>query len=429
MTKYIIRGGKPMRGEVEISGAKNSAVAILPAALLVKGVCRVENVPEISDVNILLEILSGMGAKIRRMSRSEIEIDATAVRDCVPPKELVGRIRASYYLLGSLLGRFGHATVAQPGGCNFSLRPIDQHVKGFRALGATVYQDGGIVHAETGENGLRGEHISLDVVSVGATINIMIAATLAKGTTVIENCAKEPHIVDLANFLNAMGASISGAGTDVIRVRGVEQLHGGSYAIIPDQIEAGTYLAAAAATGGDVTVLNVIPKHLDCITSKLKEMGVKVVEGDDKVRVYVNGPLHSTTIKTMPYPGFPTDMQPQVVTCLTRARGESFVTEGVYDTRFGYLSELLRMGADVRQDGKSAVVNGVDRLRGCTITAPDLRAGAALVIAGLMAEGITEVENVQCIERGYENIIQKLRALGAEIIRTETPDDTVSNAG
>ncbi len=427
VTKYVIHGGHRLCGTVNISGAKNSAVAILPAALLVSGICRVENVPDISDVNILLEILSGMGARVRWLSRSELEIDATAVRDCIPPEDLVGRIRASYYLLGSLLGRFGHARVAMPGGCNFSLRPIDQHIKGFRALGASVEQTGGIVNASA-DNGLHGGHIYLDVVSVGATINIILAAVLASGTTVIENCAKEPHIVDLANFLNAMGAKISGAGTDIIRVRGVSRLYGGSYAIIPDQIEAGTYLAAAAATGGDVTVLNVIPKHLDCITVKLREMGVTVTEEDDSVRVSVSNPLHATNIKTMPYPGFPTDMQPQAVTCLALAKGESIVTEGVYDTRFGYLSELMRMGANVRLEGKSAVINGVKALHGCTITAPDLRAGAALVLAGLAADGVTEIDNVQCIERGYESIIQKLQALGADIHRVDIPDDPIANA-
>ena len=428
VTKYIIRGGAKLRGSVNISGAKNAAVAILPASLLVSGTCRVDNVPNISDVNILLEILESMGAKVRRLSRTEIEIDATHVRSCTPPEELVGRIRASYYLIGALLGRFGTAEVAMPGGCNFSFRPIDQHIKGFTALGAQVEQSAGAVKADC-PDGLRGAHIYLDVVSVGATMNIMIAATLAAGTTVIENCAKEPHIVDLANFLNSMGAKISGAGTDVIRVRGVNRLYGGSYAIIPDQIEAGTYLAAAVATGGDVTVQNVIPKHLDCITAKLREMGASVTEYDDAVRVCAPEKLRHTNIKTMPYPGFPTDMQPQVVTCLACAQGESFVTEGVYDTRFGYLNQLARMGADVRQDGKSAVINGVERLHGCTIKAPDLRAGAALVIAGLAADGVTEVENIQCIERGYESLVDKLRALGGDICRVETPDDTVASAG
>ncbi len=428
LTKYMIHGGKALHGSVNISGAKNAAVAILPAALLINGTCRVDNVPDISDVNLLLEILTDMGAKVRRLSRSEIEIDSSGVRNTVAPVDLVRRIRASYYLIGALLGRFGSAKVALPGGCNFSFRPIDQHIKGFTALGATVEQVGGFVCASAGETGLHSGHIYLDVVSVGATMNIMIAAVLAPGTTVIENCAKEPHIVDLANFLNAMGAKISGAGTDIIRVRGVQRLYGGSYTIIPDQIEAGTYLTAAAAAGGDVLVENVIPKHLDCITAKLREMGATITEYDDAVRIESSGQLRHTNIKTMPYPGFPTDMQPPIVACLATAGGASVVTEGVYDTRFGYVSELTRMGANIQVDGKIAVVDGVERLHGCAVKAPDLRAGAALVIAGLAADGTTEVEDVHYIERGYECIVEKLRGIGADITRIEVPDDSMATA-
>ena len=429
LTKYMIRGGNPLHGSVNISGAKNAAVAILPAALLISGTCRVDNVPDISDVNLLLEILTDMGAKVRRLSRSEIEIDSSGVRNGVAPAELVRRIRASYYLIGALLGRFGSAKVALPGGCNFSFRPIDQHIKGFAALGASVEQTGGFICADAGSTGLHGGHVYLDVVSVGATMNIMIAAVLAPGITVIENCAKEPHIVDLANFLNAMGAKISGAGTDIIRVRGVQRLYGGSYTIIPDQIEAGTYLTAAACAGGDVLVQNIIPKHLDCITAKLREMGAEIIEGDDSIRIRSTGRLRHTGIKTMPYPGFPTDMQPPVVACLATAKGTSVVTEGVYDTRFGYVSELARMGANIQVDGKIAIVDGVERLHGCTVKAPDLRAGAALVLAGLAADGVTTVEDIQYIERGYECLVDKLRALGADIRRIETPDDSMASAG
>ena len=422
LTKYMIRGGHPLWGEVTISGAKNAAVAILPATVLIPGPCRIDNIPDISDVNLLLEILATMGASVRRLSRTEVEVDCTHVRNTVAPDEYVRRIRASYYLIGSLLGRFGSAKVGMPGGCNFSFRPIDQHIKGFTALGATVEQVGGHVCASA-PNGLTGANVYLDMESVGATMNIMLSAVLASGTTVIENCAKEPHIVDLANFLNSMGAKISGAGTDTIRIRGVEQLHGGYYAIIPDQIEAGTYLCAAAAAGGNVLVQNVIPKHLDCITAKLEEMGAVITEYDDAVRVESDGHLRHTNIKTLPYPGFPTDMQPPIVACLATADGASIVTEGIYDTRFGYVSELLRMGAAIQVDGKVAVVDGVEKLHGCTVCAPDLRAGAALVIAGLAAESETTLEGVHYIERGYERLIEKLSALGADIRRVETPDD------
>ena len=340
-----MQGGTRLSGHVNISGAKNAAVAILPASLLVDGVCRIENVPDISDVRLLLEILRNMGANIRRFGRNTLEIDCSHVRNATAPIDLVRRIRASYYLIGAELGRFGHARVAMPGGCNFGVRPIDQHIKGFEAMGASVEQLGGYVCADAPDGGLQGGHVYLDIVSVGATMNILLAAVLCSGMTIIENCAKEPHIVDLANFLNAMGAKVSGAGTDVIKVRGVGQLKGGNYTIIPDQIEAGTYMAAAAAVGGDVTVDNVIPKHLDCITAKLREMGAKVTEYDDAIRVEADHRLRRSNVKTMPYPGFPTDMQPQIAVCMALAEGTSLVTEGICDNRFRYTAELNRMGA------------------------------------------------------------------------------------
>lgn len=430
MLKYMITGGKQLSGTVTISGAKNAAVGILPAALLVNGTCRIENVPDISDVRLLLEILDDMGASIRRLSPNTVEIDCTRVRDSVAPIELVRRIRASYYLIGAQLGRFGHAKVALPGGCNFGARPIDQHIKGFEAIGAAVELKDGYVCAVAPESGLPGGRVNLDVVSVGATMNIMIGATLAKGTTVIENAAKEPHIVDLANFLNAMGAKISGAGTDVIRVRGVASLHGGTYTIIPDQIEAGTYMAAVAATGGNVLVQNVIPKHMDCISAKLREMGAIVTELGDSIRVERYGELRRANVKTMPYPGFPTDMQSQIGVCMALAKGTSIITESIYDTRFRYCAELNRMGASIQVDAKIAVIDGVEQLHGCSVKACDLRAGAAMVIAGLAADQVTIVEDAHYIERGYENIIGKLRGLGADIRRIETPDEpSVANAG
>ena len=422
MIKYVIHGGKPLSGRVMISGAKNAAVGILPATLLVKGVCRIENVPDISDIRLLLQILSEMGASIRRLSFSTLEIDCTRVRDAVAPIDLVRRIRASYYLIGAQLGRFGHASVALPGGCNFGPRPIDQHIKGFEAMGAEVELVGGSVVAKAPEAGLQGARVNLDVVSVGATMNIMLGAVLANGTTWIENAAKEPHIVDLANFLNAMGAKVSGAGTDVIRVRGVKSLHGGSYSIIPDQIEAGTYMAAAAAVGGSVLVQNVIPKHMESITAKLREMGARITEYEDAIAVVRTGKLRRANVKTLPYPGFPTDMQSQVAVCMALAKGTSIITEGIYDTRFRYCAELNRMGARINVETKVAVVEGVEQLHGCAVKACDLRAGAAMVIAGLVADGTTTVEDVQYIERGYECMIEKLRGLGADITRIESPD-------
>ena len=416
----MIEGGSPLSGRVSISGAKNAAVAMLPATLLVNGVCRIENVPDISDVRLLLEILSDMGASIRRLSRNTLELDCTHVRNATAPIDLVRRIRASYYLIGAELGRFGHACVAMPGGCNFGVRPIDQHIKGFEALGALVEQSGGYVVADAPEGGLMGGHVYLDIVSVGATMNILLASVLANGTTVIENCAKEPHIVDLANFLNAMGAKISGAGTDIIKVRGVRELRGGAYSIIPDQIEAGTYMAAAAAVGGSVLIEGVIPKHLDCITAKLREMGARVTEYDDAIRVESVRRLRRANVKTMPYPGFPTDMQPQIAVCMALAEGTSLVTEGIYDNRFRYTGELNRMGACIQVESKTAVIDGVQQLHGCEVRACDLRAGAAMVIAALAAGGTTIIEDAHYIERGYEDIIGKLAGLGAHIRRVET---------
>ena len=420
MIKYVIEGGHLLHGDVQISGAKNAAVAILPATLLVDGKCHIENVPDISDVRLLLEILSEMGASIRRLNRHTLEIDCTRARNTTAPIDLVRRIRASYYLLGAQLGRFGHARNAMPGGCNFGVRPIDQHIKGFEALGAMVEQSGGYVTCDAPEGGLQGGHVYLDIVSVGATMNILLAATLAGGMTIIENCAKEPHIVDLANFLNAMGARISGAGTDVIKVRGVKRLTGGSYSIIPDQIEAGTYMAAVAAAGGDITVHGVIPKHLDCITAKLREMGMVIQEGDDFVRLEKTRRLKRANVKTMPYPGFPTDMQPQIAVCMATANGTSILTEGIYDNRFRYTAELNRMGARVQVEGKAAVIDGVRELHGCEVRACDLRAGAAMVIAALVADGTTTIEDAHYIERGYEDLIGKLSDLGASIRRVET---------
>ena len=430
MIRYTIQGGQPLHGAVTISGAKNAAVAILPATLLVNGTCRIENVPDISDVRLLLEILESMGAKIHRLSPNTLEITCTHVWDAEASDTLVRRIRASYYLIGAQLGRFGHARVALPGGCNFGARPIDQHIKGFEAIGAEVELQNGYVCATAPETGLFGGRVNLDVVSVGATMNIMIGAVLANGTTIIENAAKEPHIVDLANFLNAMGAKVSGAGTDVIKIRGVKWLHGGFYSIIPDQIEAGTYMAAVAAVGGDVLVQNVIPKHMDTISAKLREMGAKVTEYDDAIRVQRSGPLRRANVKTMPYPGFPTDMQPQIAVCMALANGVSIITESIYDTRFGYCAELNRMGAAIKVDTKIAVITGVEQLHGCNVRACDLRAGAAMVIAGLAADGTTTIEEVEYIERGYENFVGKLRDLGADIKRIDIPSrPRASSAG
>ncbi len=420
MARYEIIGGTPLMGEVTVSGAKNAAVAILPATILVGGTCRIENVPNISDVRILLDILSGMGAKIEYETENTVIIDCSQVTSTCPDAEKVKKLRASYYLMGALLGRHGKAHVALPGGCNFASRPIDQHIKGFWALGAQVEETSEYVDLKPGEMGLQGTTVSLDVVSVGATVNIMLAAVLIPGQTIIENAAKEPHIVDLANFLNTMGAKISGAGTDTVKIRGVQALTGGSYAIIPDQIEAGTYMAAAVATGGNVLVKNVIPRHMKSISTKFQEMGARILEYDDCIRVIASGKLRATTVKTRPYPGFPTDMQAQLCVCMAMASGVSRLTESVYETRFfGYIEELESMGADIGISGKTAIVTGKPKLYAATVKAKDLRAGAALIIAGLAAEGITYVKDIHYVERGYENLIQKLTALGATIRRLE----------
>ena len=424
LTKYVINGGKTLNGEVTISGAKNAAVAIVPAALLADGPVRIENVPKIIDVTLQMEIMRELGAQIRLINSTTVEIQNTQ-NPSLKPHELERKLRASYYLLGVLLGKYGFAEVAMPGGCNFGgVRPIDQHIKGFEAIGAAVDLKDGFVCAAAPADGLTGGRVNLDVVSVGATMNIMIGAVLANGTTVIENAAKEPHIVDLANFLNAMGAKVSGAGTDVIKIRGVRSLHGGNYSIIPDQIETGTYMAAVAATGGDVLIQNVIPKHMDCISAKLREMGVKIAEYDDAIRVQRTGVMRRANVKTMPYPGFPTDMQPQIAVCMSLASGVSVITESIYDTRFGYCAELNRMGASIKVDTKVAIITGVEKLHGCTVRACDLRAGAAMVIAGLAADRTTTIEDIEYIERGYENLIGKLTAIGAEIRRVSVPDGT-----
>lgn len=411
--KIVISGGQKLRGTVSISGAKNAAVAILPAAVLSDDVCRIENIPNIKDITLMCRILSDMGANIKLINKNTIEIDPRGMSSTAAPSELMRSMRASSYLLGVLLSKFGEANVYLPGGCDFGLRPIDQHLKGFEALGANYSLENGIVKVKCEK--LRGAHIYLDVVSVGATINIMLASVKAQGLTIIENAAKEPHIVDLANFLNCMGADIFGAGTDVIKIKGVKNLKGVTYSIIPDQIEAGTYMVAAAATGGDIVLENVIPKHLESITAKLEEMGVKFEEFDDALRVYADEKLKKCNIKTMPHPGFPTDMQPQITALLSIAEGTSMVTESVWDNRFRYIDELHRMGAKISVDGRVAVVEGVKKLKGAVVKATDLRAGAALVIAGLVAEGTTTIENVKHIERGYEDIVEKLRKLGADI--------------
>ena len=424
MNKYIINGGKKLHGEIEISGAKNAAVAIIPAALMVSGSCRIENIPQISDVTMLLNIISQMGGDIRTVNRHTMDIDCTGVKSIPADFDIMRKIRASYYLIGALLGRFGKAEVALPGGCNFGgVRPIDQHIKGFIAMGADVQVKNGMVVAQARGGRLRGASIYLDVVSVGATINLMLAAALAQGVTYIENAAKEPHIVDLANFLNSMGADIRGAGTNVIKIKGVTELKGGFYSIIPDQIEAGTYLAAVAGAGGEVLIKNVIPKHLNCITGKLEEMGVSVTKYGDSILIASNGKLRPTHVKTLPYPGFPTDMQPQLSTVLCLAGGQSVVTEGVWDNRYKYTDELAKMGAKIRVEGRTATIDGVEELTGAHITACDLRAGAAMVIAGLCAKGTTEISNVHLIERGYEDIVEKLRNVGADIECVQIADD------
>lgn len=415
MDKFVVNGGRRLCGEVTVSGAKNAAVAILPAVLLADSPCIIENVPDISDVNAILYALRELGAEVTQLERTTFRIDPTGVNSFVVSKEMAQGMRASSYFLGALLGRLRRAKVAPPGGCDIGLRPIDQHIKGFEALGAKVTIDSGMVVAKAEK--LGGCSVYLDVVSVGATVNIMIAAARARGMTVIENAAREPHIVDLANFLNSMGADIMGAGTSVIKIRGVERLSGTSYSIIPDQIEAGTYMVAAAATQGDVVINNVIPKHLESIAAKLREAGAKIEEGDEYVRVTMDRRPGKCNVKTMPHPGFPTDMQPQFATLLAIANGTSIVTEGVWDSRFRYAEQLTFMGADIQVDGKSAIITGVERLKGAPVKANDLRAGAAMIIAGLVAEGETEITDIEYIDRGYEQVVEKLTAVGADIKR------------
>ena len=413
MEQYIIKGGNPLVGEVEIGGAKNAALAILAAAIMTDETVLIDNLPDVNDVNVLLEAIQGIGAMVQRIDRHTVKIDGSTITSFDIEYDYIKKIRASYYLLGALLGKYRKAEVALPGGCNIGSRPIDQHLKGFRALGADVDIEHGKIVAEADH--LRGTHLYFDVVTVGATINVMMAAGLAEGTTIMENVAKEPHVVDVANFLNSMGANIRGAGTDVIKIRGVRSLHKTEYSIIPDQIEAGTFMFAAAATKGDVTVMNVIPKHLDATISKLVDIGCEVEEFDDAVRVVAKGRLRSTQVKTLPYPGYPTDMQPQIGVVLALARGTSTITESIFENRFKYLDELARMGATIKVEGNSATIEGVEKFSGARVSAPDLRAGAALCIAGLAAEGITIVDDIVYIQRGYERFEEKLRSLGGVI--------------
>jgi len=413
MDQYVIKGGNPLVGEVEIGGAKNAALAILAAAIMTDETVLIENLPDVRDINVLLEAMQQIGAQVERLDRHTAKINGSNIGGYSVDYEYIKKIRASYYLLGALLGKYKKAEVPLPGGCNIGSRPIDQHLKGFRALGAEVKIEYGSIMAEAAR--LHGSHIYLDVVSVGATINIMMAAAMAEGNTVLENAAKEPHVVDVANFLNSMGANIKGAGTDVIRIKGVEKLHSTEYSIIPDQIEAGTFMFAAAATRGDVTVKNVIPKHLEATTSKLLEIGCEIEELDDAVRVVCSKGLRSTNVKTLPYPGFPTDMQPQITATLALAKGSSIVTESIFENRFKYVDELARMGANIKVEGNTAIIDGVERYTGARVSSPDLRAGAALVIAGLAADGITIVDDIHYIERGYERFDEKLRSLGAEM--------------
>ena len=415
MEHYIIKGGNPLVGDVTIGGAKNAALGILAASIMTDEDVLIDNLPDVRDINVMLEAIQEIGASVHRIDRHTVKINAGNIREVSVDDEYIRRIRASYYFIGALLGKYKSAQVPLPGGCNIGSRPIDQHIKGFRALGADVQIEGGAVIAHAID--LVASHIYLDVVSVGATINIMMAAAMAEGQTILENAAKEPHIVDVANFLNSMGANIKGAGTDTIRIRGVERLHGTEYSIIPDQIEAGTFMFAAAATGGDVTVKNVIPKHLEATTAKLEEIGCEVEEFDDAVRVRAPKRLHRTHVKTLPYPGYPTDMQPQIAVTLALAEGTSIVTESIFENRFKYADELSRMGANIKVEGNSAIIDGVKKLTGARVSAPDLRAGAALVIAGLAADGITVVDDIVYIQRGYENFEDKLRSLGAEIER------------
>ena len=415
MEQYIIKGGNPLVGEVEIGGAKNAALAILAAAIMTDETVLIDNLPDVNDINVMLEAIEGIGAMVERIDRHTVKINGGTITDFNIDYDYIKKIRASYYLLGAMLGKYKKAEVALPGGCNIGSRPIDQHLKGFRALGADVDIEHGKIVAEA--DVLKGTHLYFDVVSVGATINVMMTAAMADGMTIMENVAKEPHVVDVANFLNSMGANIRGAGTDVIKIRGVKTLHKTEYSIIPDQIEAGTFMFAAAATKGDVTVTNVIPKHLDATISKLIDIGCEVEELDDAVRVVAKGRLKSTQVKTLPYPGYPTDMQPQIGVVLALASGTSTITESIFENRFKYLDELARMGANIKVEGNSATIEGVEKLSGARVSAPDLRAGAALCIAGLATDGITIVDDIVYIQRGYERFEEKLRSLGGIIER------------
>ncbi len=418
MEQYAIRGGNPLVGEVEIGGAKNASLAILAAAVMTDETVLIENIPDVRDTNVMLQAIESIGGEVERIDRHTVKISGKNIKDLVIEGDYIKKIRASYYLLGALLGKYKKAQVSLPGGCNIGLRPIDQHIKGFRALGSEVRIANGLIFAQAEQ--LTGSHIYMDVVTVGATINVMMAAVMAEGQTIIENAAKEPHVVDVANFLNCMGANIKGAGTDVIRIKGVQKLHGTEYAVIPDQIEAGTFMFAAAVTKGDIIVKNVIPKHLESISAKLLEIGCEVEESDDAVRVVASKPLTHTHVKTLPYPGFPTDMQPQITVALGLSKGTSIVTESIFENRFKYVDELTRMGANIKVEGNTAIIDGVSQYTGAGISAPDLRAGAALVIAALAAEGITTIDDIKYIERGYEDFHLKLASLGAQIDKIST---------
>jgi UDP-N-acetylglucosamine 1-carboxyvinyltransferase len=418
MEQYVVKGGVPLRGEVSIGGAKNAALGILAAAIMTDETVTIENVPNVRDTRVLLQAIEGIGAKVKYIYNNTVQINGGSISDLNVEYEYIRKIRASYYLLGALLGKYKESNVALPGGCNIGSRPIDQHLKGFKALGAKVNIDHGVVSAKA-EN-LVGGHIYFDVVTVGATINLMMASCMAEGETILENAAKEPHIVDVANFLNAMGANIKGAGTDVIRIKGVNRLHGCTYSIIPDQIEAGTFMMAATATRGDIVIKDVIPKHLESITAKLLEMGCKLVEGDDWIRVIAEGEVGSTNVKTLPYPGFPTDMQPQIAVALALAKGSSMVTESIFENRFKYVDELNRMGAKIKVEGNTAYIEGVEKFTSAQLSAPDLRAGAALVIAALAADGISQIDDIEYIQRGYEDFEGKLSALGAIIAKVDS---------
>ncbi|MBQ5445562.1 MAG: UDP-N-acetylglucosamine 1-carboxyvinyltransferase [Lachnospiraceae bacterium] len=423
MEQYVIKGGTPLRGEVDISGAKNAALALIAAAIMTDETVVIDNLPDVRDINVLLQAIEGIGAVVVRLTRNSVKINAGTISSVTVDYEYIRKIRASYYLLGALLGRFNEAEVALPGGCDIGTRPIDQHIKGFKAMGAEVKIEHGMIKTKAEE--LLGNHIYMDVVSVGATINIMLAAALAKGNTILENAAKEPHVVDVANMLNSMGANIKGAGTDVIRIKGVEKLHKTEYSVIPDQIEAGTFMCAAAATRGDVLVKNVIPKHLEAITAKLLEIGCTIEEYDDAVRVIGTDNLKCTQVKTLPYPGYPTDMQPQIVVTLAISQGTSIVTESIFENRFKYVAELNRMGANIKVEGNTAIIDGVSGYTGAEINAPDLRAGAALVIAGLVAKGFTTIDDIKYIQRGYENFEVKLRNLGANIEKVSSEKEAM----